>query len=183
LNVFLAIGWVWCENPDISYENRMCLLARSDFMTSEEMELSDQEKHEAALVLLRKLKDRLIAGDISSARLAALRLAWMQEDGLVILKEALFGKHSRTAKKAAAYGLRSMNGRMKKLGRGVLDEGLKHRDRTTKAACVKALFLMDGGVPAKSASRGKRNPRGNGRIQEIRRARRDHTERNRSPRR
>lgn len=153
-------------------------------MASEEKELSDQEKHEEALALLKKLKDRLIAGDISSARLAALKLAWRQEDGLTILKEALFGKYSRTAKKAAAYGLRSMNGRMRKLGRSVLEEGLKHRDRTTKAACVKAIFLMDGGVPEKNAPRGKRNSRGNGRIPEIRRGRRrDHTERDKAPRR
>ncbi len=153
-------------------------------MTSEEKDVSDQEKHDAALALLKKLKDKLIAGDVSSARLAAFKLAWRQEDGLIILKEVLFGKYERTAKKAAAYGLRSMNGRMKKLGRGVLDEGLKHRDRTTKAACVKAIFLMDGGVPEKSAPRGNRNPRGNSRIQEIRRGRRrDQTERNRAPRR
>ena len=153
-------------------------------MASEEMEVSDQEKHEAAIARLEKLKDRLIAGDISGARQAAFKLAWMQEDGLTILKEVLFGGNERTAKKAAAYGLRSMNGRMKKLGRAVLEEGLKHRNRTTKAACIKAIFLMDGGVPEKNTPRRKRKARGNGRIQEIRRGRRrDHIERNRAPRR
>lgn len=168
-------------------------------MASEEMELSDQEKHEAALEALRKLKDRLVSGDISDARLAAFKLAWMQEDGLILLKEILYGNYERNAKKAAAYGLRSMNGRMKKLGRAVLEEGLKHRNRTTKAACVKALFLMNGGTPKKSGSgssggsggpRGNRSPQGNrgssdrSRIQEVRRKRRGNnsSERNRVPR-
>jgi hypothetical protein len=68
----------------------------------------------------------------------------MQEDGLAILTETLLGDYSRTTKKAAAYGLRSMKGRMKKMASEVLEQGLKHRDRTTKAACVKALFLMKG---------------------------------------
>jgi len=152
-------------------------------MASEEKDVSDQEKHEAAVELLRQFKEKLLSSDISSARVAAFKLAWRQEDGLIILKEVLFGGYQRTAKKAAAYGLRSMNGRMKKLGRAVLEDGLKHRDRTTKAACVKAIFLMDGGVPEKSASRGKRKPRGNGRIQEIRRGRKDYTERDKAPRR
>ena len=171
-------------------------------MASEEMELSDQEKHEAALEALRKLKDRLVSGDISDARLAAFKLAWMQEDGLILLKEVLFGNYERNAKKAAAYGLRSMNGRMKKLGRAVLEEGLKHRNRTTKAACVKAIFLMNGGTPKKSGSggsggnrgsrgnQGNRGPHGNrgsgdrSRIQEVRRKRRGNnsSERNRAPR-
>lgn len=168
-------------------------------MASEEMELSDQEKHEAALEALRKLKDRLVSGDISDARLAAFKLAWMQEDGLILLKEVLYGNYERNAKKAAAYGLRSMNGRMKKLGRAVLEEGLKHRNRTTKAACIKALFLMNGGTPKKSGSGGSggnrgprvnRSPQGNrgssdrSRIQEVRRKRRGNnsSERNRAPR-
>jgi len=152
-------------------------------MTSEEKDVSDQEKHEAAVELLRQLKDKLLSNDISTARMAAFKLARMQEDGLIILKEGLFGNYSRTTKKAAAYGLRSMNGRMKKLGRAVLEGGLKHRDRTAKAACIKAIFLMNGGVPEKSASRGKRQPSGNGRIQEIRNKRRNYGERDRASRR
>lgn len=152
-------------------------------MASDEKELSDQKKHEAALEALRKLKDRLVSGDISDARLAAFKLAWMQDDGLVILKEVLFGNYQRNAKKAAAYGLRSMNGRMKKLGRAVLEDGLKHRDRTTKAACIKAIFLMNGGTPEKSGgSRGNRGSGNQGKIQEIRRKRRGNSERNRVPR-
>jgi len=78
-----------------------------------------------------------------------LNLAWKQEDGLAILTEALFGNYPRTAKKAAAYGLRSMNGRMQKMALEVLKQGLKHRDRTTKAACVKSISLMKGQVSGK----------------------------------
>lgn len=159
-------------------------------MASEEMEISDQEKHEAALERLKELKDKLVKGDISEARLAGHKLAWMQEDGLAILREVLLGRYERDAKKAAAYGLRSMNGRMKKLGRAVLEEGVKHRNRTTKAACVKAIFLMDGGVPEKGGPDKKRGPRSNrgnrrsddrNRIREFRRKRRGSGERNRTP--
>ena len=81
-----------------------------------------------------------------------MNLAWKQEDGLAILTEALFGNYPRTAKKAAAYGLRSMNGRMRTMALEVLEQGLKHRDRTTKAACVKSLSLMKGQVSGKGNS-------------------------------
>ncbi|HLB74811.1 MAG TPA: hypothetical protein VJJ98_12385 [Sedimentisphaerales bacterium] len=150
-------------------------------MTSEGMGVSEQEKHDAAVGLLEELKEKLLSSDISTARVAAFRLARMQDDGLAILKEALFGKHPRTTKKAAAYGMRSMNGRMRKMARAVLEEGLKHRDRTTKAACVKAIFLMDGGIPEKNAPRGKHRSRDKGRIREIRGGRRRDIERERTP--
>ena len=91
----------------------------------------------------------MLSDDISTARLAASNLSWKQEDGLAILTEALFGNYPRTAKKAAAYGLRSMNGRMQKMALEVLKQGLKHRDRTTKAACVKSISLMKGQVSGK----------------------------------
>jgi hypothetical protein len=92
----------------------------------------------------------LLSDDISTARLAASNLSWKQEDGLAILTEALFGSYPRTAKKAAAYGLRSMNGRMRKMAAEVLEQGLKHRDRTTKAACIKSISLMKGAVSEKA---------------------------------
>ena len=136
-------------------------------------EVSDQEKHDAAVEVLNKLKGRLHSDDISTARRAAHNLSWMQEDGFTILKQTLFGNFPRTAKKAAAYGLRSMNGRMKKLASELLEEGLKNRNRTTKAACEKALFLMKGGIPEKTKS-GRDRKSGKPRIQGIRnRARRD----------
>ena len=92
-------------------------------MTEEKKELSDSEKHEAALERLRQLREKLFSKDISTARLAGFSLSWMHEDGLAILKEALFGNYPRTTKKAAAYGLISMHGRMKKLGAEVLEQG------------------------------------------------------------
>jgi len=141
-------------------------------------EVSDQEKHDAAVEVLNKLKAKLHSDDISTARRAAHNLSWMQEDGFTILKETLFGNFPRTAKKAAAYGLRSMNGRMKKIASDLLEEGLKHRNRTTKAACEKALFLMKGGVPEKS---NKNRRSGRPRIQGIRNRTRRNTQWNRAP--
>ena len=124
-------------------------------MKLEEQKSSGKEKDEAAIELLRQLARKLCSNDITTARLAAFNLSWMQEDGLAILSKTLLGDFSRTTKKAAAYGLRSMKGRMKKMAVEVLEQGLKHRDRTTKAACVKALSLMKGGTPKKADSHSK----------------------------
>jgi predicted component of type VI protein secretion system len=113
-------------------------------MTAENNKTQQRERDEASIELLRKLREKLLSNNISTARVAALNLSWKQEDGLVILKEALLGNYPRTAKKAAAYGLRSMNGRMQKMASEVLEQGLRHRDRTTKAACIKSISLMKG---------------------------------------
>ncbi len=113
---------------------------------------SGREKDEAEVELLAKLREKLYSENISTARLAAFNLSWKQEDGLDILKETVFGRGSRTAKKAAAYGLRSMKGRMKKLAVEVLKEGQKNSDRTTRAACEKALLIMSGQAPKPSGS-------------------------------
>jgi hypothetical protein len=121
-------------------------------MQFEERKSSGREKDQAAIELLRQLTRKLCSNDITTARLAAFNLSWMQEDGLAILTQVLLGDFSRTSKKAAAYGLRSMKGRMKKMAREVLQQGLKHRDRTTKAACVKALSLMKGKGAKKGGS-------------------------------
>lgn len=148
-------------------------------MKFEEQKSSGQEKDEASIELLRQLTQKLCSSDISTARLAAFNLSWMQEDGLAILTETLLGDFSRTTKKAAAYGLRSMKGRMKKMASEVLEQGLKHRDRTTKAACVKALFLMKAGTPKKGSSH--ENCRsGKPRIQAIRKRGKGNTQRNRT---
>ena len=128
-------------------------------MKLEERTPSGRETDPAALDLLNRLRMKLHARDISTARLSAFALSWRQEDGFDILKEALFGDFPRTTKKAAAYGLRSMKGRMKKMATELLEEGKKHRDRTTYAACVKALQLMRGEVPPKKTGF-KRKPRG-----------------------
>lgn len=119
-------------------------------MTEEKKELSDSEKHDEALERLRQLRVKLFSKDISTARLAGFSLSWMQEDGLSILKEALFGNYQRTTKKAAAYGLRSMHGRMKKLGAEVLEQGRSHSERMTREACAKALAIMNGQLPKKT---------------------------------
>jgi len=136
-------------------------------MKLEKRKPSGREKDEAAIELLNKLREKLFSENVSTARLAAFNLSWMQEDGLDILKEVLFANSPRTAKKAAAYGLRSMKGRMRKMASEVLTGGLKHSDRTTRDTCTKALFIMAGGQPPKPAFRGKRKP-GKGRIQEYR---------------
>jgi hypothetical protein len=124
-------------------------------MKSEEQKSSRRENDQAAIELLRQLTRKLCSNDITIARLAAFNLSWMQEDGLAILTQVLLGDFSRTSKKAAAYGLRSMKGRMKKLALEVLEQGLKQRDRTTKAACVKALSLIKGGAAKKGGSKEK----------------------------
>ncbi len=120
---------------------------------------NERQRDEATIELLRKLREKLLSDDISTARLAAFELARKQEDGLTILSEALFGNYPRTAKKAAAYGMRRMNGRMRKMGLEVLQQGLKHRDRTTKAACIKSISLMKGGVSGKGGSPHQANRR------------------------
>lgn len=112
-----------------------------------DMKPSERQRDEATVELLKKLREKLLSNHISTARVAAYHLSWLQEDGLAILKEALFAEHPRTAKKASAYGLRNMKGRMKKLATEVLEQGLNHRDHTTQAACLKSLQLMRGEVP------------------------------------
>ncbi len=144
-------------------------------MKSDEKISSEKERDEASIEHLRQLTRKLCSNDITTARLAAYNLSWMQEDGLAILTETLLGDYSRTTKKAAAYGLRSMKGRMKKMALEVLERGLRHRDRTTKAACVKALSLMKGGVPKKDDSQSK-SQSSRPQIKEIQKRRKANTE-------
>jgi len=121
-------------------------------MKLQERKPSGREKDEAAVALLAQLREKLHSEEISLARKAAFNLSWMQEDGLDILMEALFGGFSRDTKKAAAYGLRSMNGRMRKLAEEALTKGLASSNRITKDACVKSLQLMrEGPAPRKPA--------------------------------
>jgi hypothetical protein len=127
---------------------------------------SGREKDEAAVVALAQLREKLHSQEISHARKAAFHLSWMQEDGLEILVEALFGSFPRDTKKAAAYGLRSMNGRMRKLAEEALTKGLAHPNRITKDACVKSLQLMREGPAPRKPSFGRR-PRRPG-IRELR---------------
>jgi hypothetical protein len=128
-------------------------------MTLEERKPSGREKDEASVMLLAQLRAKLHSEEISIARKAAFNLSWMQEDGLDILVEALFGSFPRDTKKAAAYGLRSMNGRMRKLAEEALTKGLAHQNRITKEACAKSLQLMKEG-PAPKTSGFQRRPQG-----------------------
>ena len=61
-------------------------------MTPEKTKSNERERTEESVKLLIKLRVKLLSDDISTARQAALNLSWKQEDGLAILKEALFGK-------------------------------------------------------------------------------------------
>lgn len=116
-------------------------------MESIKEELSDREKQEASIRLLRKLGEQLQSSDASTRRRAAYNLSWMQEDGLEILKGILFGNFQVTAKNASAYGLRKMRGRMKNTALEVLEQGLKHSDNSTKQVCRNALQLLGHKVP------------------------------------
>jgi hypothetical protein len=138
-------------------------------MKLQERKPSGREKDEAAVALLAQLREKLHSGEISLARKAAYNLSWMQEDGLDILVEALLGGFSRDTKKAAAYGLRSMNGRMRKLAEAALTKGLASSNRITKDACAKSLQLMrEGPSPQKPAFQKRfQRPRRPG-VQEFR---------------
>ncbi len=103
---------------------------------------SGREKDEEAIEMLERLREKVYCENSSVARHAAFNLSWMQEDGLEILKEALFGNASRTTKGAAAYGLRKMRGRMKKVALGLLEEGLKHSNEKTRQVCAHAKQLL-----------------------------------------
>ena len=102
---------------------------------------------------LKQLRQKLMSENISHARVAAFQLSWLQEDGLAVLQEALFGKYSQTAKRAAAYGLRSMRGRMKKAAVEVLEKGIEHQDKTTREVSKTSLGLMRGEIVIKPPKR------------------------------
>jgi len=134
-------------------------------MESERRISTGREKDEAAVKLLEKLKDQLRSSDASNRRKAAFNLSWMQEDGLEILKEALMGGDLITTKNAAAYGLRKMRGRMKKVAMEVLNQGLRHPNSSTRQVSESALQLLGQKVPAGSAQ--KKPAAKKSRIREI----------------
>lgn len=134
-------------------------------MESERRKFSGREKDEAAIRLLEKLRDQLHSSDASNRRRAAFNLSWLQEDGLEVLRDALFGNVPVTTKNAAAYGLRKMRGRMKKMAVDILKQGLKRREGSTREVCRHALGLLGEETPAAPASQ-RRASRGL-RIKEI----------------
>jgi len=121
-------------------------------MKLEKRKPSGREKDQASIKLLEKLREQLYSSNPSTSRRAAFNLSWMQDDGLDILKEALFSDAARRTKSAAGYGLRKMRGRMKKNALEVLAEGLKHSDNTTVEVCQNALAVL------KQVARGKAAP-------------------------
>lgn len=117
---------------------------------------SGREKNQASIKLLEQLREKLHSGCISAARCAAFNLSWMQEDGLDILKEALFSGSSERTKTAAAYGLRGMRGRMKKMAINVLEQGLKDCNIHIRDVCSNALSLISQRTQEKSLLEGAR---------------------------
>jgi len=115
---------------------------------------SGREKDEASIKLLEKLREQLYSPHASNRRQAAFNLSWMQEDGLEILKAALFGDSHVTTKNAATYGLRKMRGRMKKTALEVLKEGLQHNSSDTREVCRSALSRLEGKPEKKPPSKG-----------------------------
>lgn len=116
-------------------------------MESNNNKKTNIENNESSEALLEKLKVQLNSSNASIRRRAGFNLSWMQEDGLEILKSVLFGNYPVTTKNAAAYGLRKMQGRMKKMALEVLMKGLKSQDRSTIEICRNALSLLGHKVP------------------------------------
>ena len=102
---------------------------------------------------LEHLWRKLCSDNSSIARKTAYNLSWLQEDGLEILKKALFTNNSRRTKHAAAYGMRSMRGRMKKQALVVLEEGLKHSNSIVRDICNEAICIMKGQGKAKGVAK------------------------------
>jgi len=117
-------------------------------MRLKKREPTGREKDQEAIKLLEQLREKVYCENPSAARHAAFNLSWMQEDGFDILKEALYSTANRATKGAAAYGLRKMRGRMRKLGMGLLVEGLKHANEGTRQVCARALLLEKEGKQA-----------------------------------
>jgi hypothetical protein len=111
-------------------------------MVMEHKEKQDLEKTQESIKLFERLAEKIRSENPSIARKTALNLSWLQEDGLEILKNALIGDEKHTTKAAAAYGLRKMQGRMKKIARKILDDGSKTTDAETKKVCENALRII-----------------------------------------
>jgi len=111
-------------------------------MKSTRRKPSGREKDEASIELLDRLSEQLHSSNPSIRRQAAFHLSWLQEDGLEILQEALFGDCPARSKNAAAYGLRKMRGRMQKMALEVFGQGIHYPNGNTRDACKRALAMM-----------------------------------------
>jgi hypothetical protein len=123
-------------------------------MKLERRPLSGREKDEESAELLEKLRAKLHCDNISVARRAAYNLSWMQEDGLDVLKEALYSETGRVTKTAAAYGLRNMRGRMRKMAFECLQQGCQYPNRSVRDASERALALLERKKTGQPASTG-----------------------------
>jgi len=122
-------------------------------MKLDKREPSGREKDEASLKLLEELRQKLYSERIPAARRAAFNLAWMQEDGFEILKEAIFSRAPKCTKRAAVYGLRKMQGRMKKVARQFLEDGLTNDRKDVRDICKHAKAVLEQKPPAKKKQR------------------------------
>jgi len=111
-------------------------------MKLDKRKLSGREKDQAAIELLEKLREQLYSSNLTVVRQSAFHLSWMQEDGLDILKEALYSVASKRTKNAATYGLRKMRGRMTKPALAVLEEGAESSDAAIAQICKNALDVL-----------------------------------------
>jgi len=120
-------------------------------MQDENVQSEKEQPQDSSEELLRQLRDKLYSESISIRRKAGYHLSWMQEDGLEILKQVLFGSCPKKTKNAAAYGLRSMRGRMRNMAFDVLVEGAESSDKETRYVCEHALAIVVKKWPAKFA--------------------------------
>lgn len=118
----------------------------------------NQQTNEGKKNPLEKLREQLYSSNGSIRRQAGFNLSWMQEDGLEILKGVLFSDSPTTTKNAAAYGLRKMRGRMKKMALETLKAGLQHENSAIRNVCTKALELMGEKTPAEKPTAKKKTP-------------------------
>lgn len=101
-----------------------------------------KEKDQASQEVLRQLRDTLFSDNISKRRRAAFKLSWLQEDGMEVLQQVLTGSCPKKTKNAAAYGLRSMRGRMRKMALDVLVDGYENGEPETSDVCRRALGII-----------------------------------------
>ena len=123
-----------------------------EVMALAERKPSGREQDQAQIDRLARLRYKLHGKDLSKARRAAYKLSWQQEDGLEILEEAMLGNTGKMTKVAAGYGLRKMNGRMRKMAMDVITKGLNSDSEITKQICKQTLILFLLGPKGKGAS-------------------------------
>ena len=127
----------------------------------------ERERDPATIEKLKQLRQRLMSDNISRARVAAFQLSWLQEDGMAVLQEALLGDYPQITKKAAAYGIRSMRGRMKKVAVEVLEKGIAQEDKLTREISKTSLGLMRGEIVIKPPQRKSQKHRSKRKIRSV----------------